>query len=105
MMNTPAIEADAPSKAFGQVRALDRVSFQVSQGTVLALLGPNGSGKTTAVSILATALRPDSGRATICGLDAVRDAAAVRQAIGFAGQRRAALLSTPAPIARRPRPS
>src|SRR5260221_3659032 len=86
MMNTPAIEADALRKAFGEVKALDGMSFQVPYGTVLGLLGPNGSGKTTALSILATALRPDGGRATVCGLEVVRDAAAVREVIGFAGQ-------------------
>jgi ABC-2 type transport system ATP-binding protein len=53
---------------------------------VLGLLGPNGSGKTTTVSILSTALRPDAGRATIGGLDVVADAALVRRVIGFAGQ-------------------
>ena len=55
-------------------------------GSVLGLLGPNGSGKTTAVSILSTSLRPDAGRATVGGLDVVTRAAAVRRVIGFAGQ-------------------
>jgi ABC-2 type transport system ATP-binding protein len=85
-MNRPAIEADDLSKAFGQVTALDGLSFQVPAGSVLGLLGPNGSGKTTTVSILSTALRPDAGRATVCGLDVVADAPAVRGVIGFAGQ-------------------
>jgi ABC-2 type transport system ATP-binding protein len=53
---------------------------------VLGLLGPNGSGKTTAVSILSTSLRPDAGRAAVCGLDVVADAPEVRGVIGFAGQ-------------------
>jgi ABC-type multidrug transport system ATPase subunit len=66
--------------------ALDGLSFQVPAGSVLGLLGPNGSGKTTAVSILSTSLRPDAGRATVCGLDVLADAAAVRGLIGFAGQ-------------------
>src|SRR5579859_4465564 len=85
-MNRPAIEADDLSKAFGQVTALDGLSFQVPAGSVLGLLGPNGSGKTTTVSILSTALRPDAGRAAVCGLDVVADAPAVRGVIGFAGQ-------------------
>ena len=85
-MNGPVIEADGLRKAFGQVTALDGLSLQVPSGTVLGLLGPNGSGKTTTVSILSTALRPDAGRAAVCGLDVVRDAAAVRREIGFAGQ-------------------
>ncbi|HEV3381735.1 MAG TPA: ATP-binding cassette domain-containing protein [Trebonia sp.] len=85
-MNGPVIEAEGLRKTFGKVTALDGLSLQVPSGTVLGLLGPNGSGKTTTVSILSTALRPDAGRATVCGLDVVRDAAAVRRAIGFAGQ-------------------
>lgn len=85
-MDAPAIEAVDLRKAYGQVRALDGMSFQVPSGTVLGLLGPNGSGKTTAVSILSTAQRPDAGRATVCSLDTVRDAAAVREVIGLAGQ-------------------
>jgi ABC-2 type transport system ATP-binding protein len=82
----PAIEVDGLRKAFGQITALDGLSFEVPAGSVLGLLGPNGSGKTTAVSILSTALRPDAGRARVCGLDVVHDAAAVRGMIGFAGQ-------------------
>jgi daunorubicin resistance ABC transporter ATP-binding subunit len=85
-MSTPAVEADSLRKAFGDVTALDGLSFQVPAGTVLGLLGPNGSGKTTAVSILSTSLRPDGGRATVCGLDVVAEAPAVRGVIGFAGQ-------------------
>jgi len=85
-MNGPAIAAEGLRKAFGQVTALDGLSFQVLAGSVLGLLGPNGSGKTTTVSILSTALRPDAGRATVCGRDVVADAAAVRGLIGFAGQ-------------------
>src|ERR1700683_2656776 len=86
MMSNPAVEASGLRKAFGGVQALDGLSLAVPAGTVLGLLGPNGSGKTTAVSILSTSLRPDAGRATVCGLDVVADAAAVRGLIGFAGQ-------------------
>jgi ABC-2 type transport system ATP-binding protein len=85
-MSEPAIEARGLRKAFGKVQALDGLSLAVPAGSVLGLLGPNGSGKTTAVSILATALRPDAGRATVGGLDVVSDAARVRRVIGLAGQ-------------------
>jgi ABC-2 type transport system ATP-binding protein len=81
-----AIEVSGLRKAYGDVVALDGVSFEVPAGSVLGLLGPNGSGKTTTVSILSTALRPDAGHATVCGLDVVREPAAVRSVIGFAGQ-------------------
>ena len=86
MTSEPAVEAHGLRKAFGEVQALDGLSLAVPAGTVLGLLGPNGSGKTTTVSILATSLRPDAGRATVAGLDVVTDAARVRRVIGLAGQ-------------------
>jgi ABC-2 type transport system ATP-binding protein len=85
-MSFPAIEADGLRKSFGDVTALDGLSLTASAGSVLGLLGPNGSGKTTTVSILSTSLRPDGGRATVRGLDVVADAPRVRREIGFAGQ-------------------
>jgi len=63
----------------GDVRALDGVSFQVPQGTVLGLLGPNGAGKTTAVRVLSTLLRPTSGRAMVAGVDVLADPEAARR--------------------------
>ena len=69
-----------------EVRALDGVDLVVGEGSVLGLLGPNGAGKTTAVRILATLLRPDAGRATVAGLDVVRDAMELRSIIGLSGQ-------------------
>jgi daunorubicin resistance ABC transporter ATP-binding subunit len=73
-------------KSFGQVLALDGLSLAVPAGSITGLLGPNGSGKTTTVSILSTALRPDGGQALVCGLDVAARPAAVRRLIGFAGQ-------------------
>ncbi|MPZ98035.1 MAG: ATP-binding cassette domain-containing protein [Dehalococcoidia bacterium] len=73
-------------KSYNDVHALNGVSLQVPQGTVLGLLGPNGAGKTTLVRTLTTLLRPDSGRATVAGYDVVRDAEALRASIGLAGQ-------------------
>jgi ABC-2 type transport system ATP-binding protein len=69
-----------------EVRALDGVSFAVEPGTVFGLLGPNGSGKTTAVRVLTTILKPDRGAARVLGHDVVRQAAVVRSVIGLAGQ-------------------
>jgi ABC-2 type transport system ATP-binding protein len=68
------------------VRALDGVDLSACRGEVLALLGPNGAGKTTLVRVLATLLRADSGSASVLGLDVERDAAALRERIGLAGQ-------------------
>jgi len=84
-----AIEAERLKKTFTgkhEVRALDGVSFSVKEGTVFGLLGPNGSGKTTAVRILTTILRPDSGVARVLGHDVDKKAALVRSLIGLAGQ-------------------
>jgi ABC-2 type transport system ATP-binding protein len=53
----------------GEVKALDGLSLDVEEGTVLSVLGPNGAGKTTTVRILATLLSPDSGHATVGGID------------------------------------
>jgi ABC-2 type transport system ATP-binding protein len=85
-MSELAVVADGLRKAYGEVQALDGLSFTVAEGSVLGLLGPNGSGKTTTVSILATSLRPDAGHATVGGLDVVTQAAQVRRVIGLAGQ-------------------
>ncbi len=85
-MSEYAIEAVGLRKAYGSVTALNGLTLQVPTGSVAGLLGPNGSGKTTTVSILSTALRPDGGRAVVHGLDVVAEAARVRAVIGFAGQ-------------------
>ena len=85
-MSKAAVEAYGLRKAFGEVQALDGLSLAVPAGSVLGLLGPNGSGKTTTVSILATSLRPDAGRGCVGGLDVVTEAAQVRRLIGLAGQ-------------------
>src|ERR1700710_919045 len=81
-----AIEPEGLRKSYKDVLALDGVDLKVPAGTVLGMLGPNGAGKTTTVRILTTLLRPDSGSAQVAGLDAVRDAAALRSKIGLAGQ-------------------
>src|SRR2546423_8613255 len=88
--DTQAITAEGLVKTYrsraGTVKALDGLDLTVAQGTVLGLLGPNGAGKTTTVRILATLLRPDSGRATVAGFDVVRQSQQVRSVIGLSGQ-------------------
>ncbi|MFL6238613.1 MAG: ATP-binding cassette domain-containing protein [Actinomycetes bacterium] len=83
---TDAIVAEGLVRTFGKVRALDGLDLVVPAGTVLGLLGPNGAGKTTTVRILTTLLVPERGRATVAGLDVVRDAEALRRIIGLSGQ-------------------
>jgi len=70
----------------GEVKALAGLSLDVEEGTVLAVLGPNGAGKTTLVRILATLLTPDTGSASVGGIDVVKNPDAVRQIIGLSGQ-------------------
>ncbi|MEY4970424.1 MAG: hypothetical protein RLZZ277_655 [Actinomycetota bacterium] len=70
----------------GKVRALDGLNLDVNEGTVLGILGPNGAGKTTTVRILSTLLRPDSGRATVAGIDVIKNPEKVREVIGLSGQ-------------------
>jgi ABC-2 type transport system ATP-binding protein len=80
------IKIEGLHKRFGATTALRGVDLAVPRGTVCGLLGPNGAGKTTVVRVLATLLRPDSGRATIDGYDVSRHPGHVRPRIGLAGQ-------------------
>jgi ABC-2 type transport system ATP-binding protein len=70
----------------GEVRALDGLNLEVEEGTVLGILGPNGAGKTTTVRVLATLLKPDSGHATVGGIDVIKSPKKVREIIGLSGQ-------------------
>jgi len=70
-----------------RAQALDSVSFEVEAGTIFGLLGPNGAGKSTSVKILSTLSRPDSGGASIAGIDVLRHPERVRKAIGFVAQK------------------
>ena len=70
----------------GEVKALDGLSLDVEEGTVLGVLGPNGAGKTTTVRILATLLKPDSGHASVGGIDVIKHPDKVREIIGLSGQ-------------------
>jgi len=83
---TLAIKASGLAKAYGDVVALNGIDIEVEQGTVLGLLGPNGSGKTTTVRILATLLQADSGTASVGGFDVATQPDEVRSVIGLTGQ-------------------
>ena len=83
-----AIEARELTKTYGGgVRALDGLGFTVDTGTVFGLLGPNGAGKSTTVKILTTLSRPDSGQASVAGVDVLAQPERVRRAIGLVAQR------------------
>ncbi|WP_432840835.1 ATP-binding cassette domain-containing protein [Dactylosporangium sp. CA-092794] len=83
---TSAVSVTGLRKSYGTQVVLDGVDLDVAAGTVFALLGPNGAGKTTTVRILSTLCRADAGRIRVAGHDPVREAAAVRRAIGVTGQ-------------------
>lgn len=78
-----AIEVCDISKSYGKVKALDHVSFDVEEGEMFGLIGPDGSGKTTLYTILATLRLPDSGKARVCGADTLADYRAIRRNIGY----------------------
>lgn len=85
-VSSPIIIAENVAKSFGDVHALKGVDLQVEEGSVFGLLGPNGAGKTTMIRILSTLLLPTGGKATVDGLDVVKDAEELRFRIGLAGQ-------------------
>ncbi len=78
-----AIEVSGVTKQYGNLTALDNVSFKVARGEMFGLIGPDGSGKSTLYKILATLCAPDAGTATVCGLDTVRDYSKLRTLIGY----------------------
>ena len=78
-----AIEATNLRKRYGSVVALDGLTFRVRYGEVYALVGPNGAGKTTTLKILAGLLKPDSGRARVCGFDVVKERVAALRSVGY----------------------
>ena len=75
------------SKSYGDVHALRDVSLSVEQGELFGLIGPDGAGKTSLYKILTTLMQPDSGKATVLGLDTVGDYRAIRRRIGYMPER------------------
>jgi ABC-2 type transport system ATP-binding protein len=80
------ISLDEVGRRFGDVVAVDDVSFAVAQGTIVGLIGPSGSGKTTIIRMLTGTLLPTSGRARVLGEDPARFQASTRERIGYAPQ-------------------
>jgi ABC-2 type transport system ATP-binding protein len=87
-MNTNhlAIQVTNLHRAFGEIKAVQGVSFDVQSGEIFGLLGPNGAGKTTTISMLATLLRPDEGDAFVMGHSIRRDPMAVKSVLGVVPQ-------------------
>ncbi len=76
------IRVDGLHKSFGAVKAVDGVSFEARDGCITGLLGPNGAGKSTTLRVLYTVLKPDSGSASIDGIDVVRNSLEARSNLG-----------------------
>jgi ABC-2 type transport system ATP-binding protein len=78
----PVISVSDLRKSYGDVQAVDGISFTVGRGEVFGMLGPNGAGKTTTIEILEGLRSPDSGTATVLGMDVIHHADAVKERIG-----------------------
>jgi ABC-2 type transport system ATP-binding protein len=85
-MNAPAIAVRGIEKSYKDLHVLRGVDFEVEKGSIFALLGSNGAGKTTVVRILSTLLTSDAGTATVQEIDVAADPLAVRQKISLTGQ-------------------
>ena len=87
-MNEQAVvvEARALGKRFGAVAAVDGVSFEIRAGEIFGMLGPNGSGKTTAIRMLCGLLTPGAGSASVAGADVAREPELVKSRIGYMSQ-------------------
>jgi ABC-2 type transport system ATP-binding protein len=83
---TPTIQTNGLTKSFGDLEVLRGVDLDVAGGSIVALLGSNGAGKTTIVRILSTLLRADAGSATVNGFDVASQAVEVRESISLTGQ-------------------
>ena len=80
------IEVEGLTKKYGQLTAVDDISFNVKEGEIFGFLGPNGAGKTTTISMLCTLLMPTAGKASVNGYDVVKQRADVRRSIGLVFQ-------------------
>ncbi len=85
-MDNNVIEVSGLTKQFGELTAVDHVTFQVREGEIFGFLGPNGAGKTTTISMLTTVLRPNAGVAKVNGHDVAHEALEVRRSIGLVPQ-------------------
>jgi ABC-2 type transport system ATP-binding protein len=86
MMQNLSIQSKGLQKSYKNIRVLNGVDFEVEKGSIFALLGSNGAGKTTIVKILTTLLKPDGGTAFVNGFDVVSKGDDVRQSISLTGQ-------------------
>jgi len=85
-MSEPIIAAEDVVKRFGEITAVDSISFEVKAGEIFAFLGPNGAGKSTTISMLTTMLRPTSGKLMLNGHDVTKEQDSARKSFGIVFQ-------------------
>lgn len=85
-MSSDIIKVKHLSKSFGNLKAVDDISFEVKEGKIFGFLGPNGAGKTTTINMLTTLLKPTTGNAIVAGYDLFKDANEVRRNVGVVPQ-------------------
>ncbi len=90
----PVIRVKDLKKHYGDVKAVDGVTFEVARGEVFGMLGPNGAGKTTTIEVLEGLRPPDSGTVEVFGLDVCRHPESIKQRIGVQLQTRVAVPAT-----------
>jgi ABC-2 type transport system ATP-binding protein len=86
MNDTPAIQVENLYRHFGEIKAVDGVTFDVARGEIFSLLGPNGAGKSTTISMLSCLLRPSDGDARVMGHSITDDPESVKESIGVVPQ-------------------
>jgi ABC-2 type transport system ATP-binding protein len=86
MSSSPVIEARNVIKTFGDIKAVDDISFEVKAGEIFAFLGPNGAGKSTTISMLTTMLRPTGGKLFLNNHDVTKEQAGARKSFGIVFQ-------------------
>lgn len=87
MPPSPLLRTHELRRTFGSVVALESLTLEVPPGSIFGVVGPDGAGKTTTMRLLAGILTPSAGRASVCGLDVVRDAERLKDQIGYMSQR------------------
>jgi ABC-2 type transport system ATP-binding protein len=85
-LSSAIVKVEKLSKTFGNLKAVDNVSFEIKEGEIFGLLGPNGAGKTTTINMLTTLLKPTSGNAQVCGYNIFKQANEVRRNVGVVPQ-------------------
>ena len=81
-----SVEVEHLSKSYGEVKAVNDISFRVRQGSLFAFLGVNGAGKSTTINIICSILKKDAGRVTVCGPDLDREGDRIKEEIGIVFQ-------------------